>query len=33
VAVLVYIVAGAIVALLGGRALFRRLQGELAVVV
>jgi ABC-type polysaccharide/polyol phosphate export permease len=32
-AVLVYIVAGAAIALLGGRALFRRLQGELAVVV
>ena len=33
VAVLVYVVVGAAVALLGGRALFGRLQGELAVVV
>jgi ABC-type polysaccharide/polyol phosphate export permease len=32
-AVLAYIVVAAAVALLGGRALFRRLQGELAVVV
>ena len=32
-AVLLYVVAGAVVALLAGRMLFRRLEGELAVVV
>jgi lipopolysaccharide transport system permease protein len=33
VGVLVYVAAAAVVAALGGRALFRRLEGELAVVV
>jgi hypothetical protein len=31
--VLVFVVAAAAVALLGGRALFRRLEGELAVIL